>query len=135
MSRTLIRIVALGLFSLVFAAGEARAAIADSQADFSGTQGQNGWYYGYYAASPYNQTSFQQMTHYQVSPVDGTTPLWAVDLNNYWTQLYATGAHPNVGGFSGKRPDLQYAVRRWISPVAGAATITGSTADQNAAGP
>ncbi len=37
--------------------------VADSAAEFSGTQGQNGWNYGYYdgdSASPFTPTDFEE---------------------------------------------------------------------------
>jgi hypothetical protein len=101
--------------------------IANSVTEFSGTQGLNNWYYGYYDG-PFASSDFQPMTEYV-----GAT--WLVDDPVYWTSLTALGGHPN-GIFTGegRLPVEQWAVRRYISEVNGEITVTGIIADANPRG-
>ncbi|MFM6201788.1 MAG: Calx-beta domain-containing protein, partial [Dolichospermum sp.] len=93
--------------------------IANSQTEFSGTQGQNNWYYGYYDG-PFNSSDFQQMNQFSSST-------WYLQNGTYWTQLWATGGHPNGQITSGGRlPVQQWAVRRWVSEIDGVVDISGS---------
>ncbi|MFM8007128.1 MAG: hypothetical protein ACKO86_19800, partial [Dolichospermum sp.] len=93
--------------------------IANSQTEFSGTQGQNNWYYGYYDG-PFNSSDFQQMNQFSSST-------WYLQNGTYWTQLWATGGHPNGQIKSGGRlPVQQWAVRRWVSEIDGVVDISGS---------
>lgn len=86
------------------------AIMADSVADYSGTQGQNGWYYGYYEVSSTSiAPTFQQMTEF-----DGVR--WWADSSRYWTMVGPLGAHPNGTLTSGSMvSDEHWAVRRWVS--------------------
>lgn len=109
--------------------------VADSVADWSesGTQGENGWTYGYYApATPdavYSTGDFQAF--------EGPTWIWNgnawdeanADGNNQpWTVVNKEGGHPNGDN---NADGIQYAVRRWESSVSGNATITYNHAKQN----
>jgi hypothetical protein len=94
------------------AAPDASVRVADSVRDFAETQGAGGWQYLY--AQPGSELA--EMVH-----ADG---LWFVDHNLYWTQLWDSGGHPNVGGRVVEGPVVvQQPVRRWTSDLAGSATI------------
>lgn len=103
---------------LVSIAGPASATlIADSVADFSDTQGQNGWYYGFYDFStPRDITAphdFHEMTEF-----DGAR--WWNDSTKYWTMIGPFGAHGNGTVTSGAFISVeQWAVRRWVSSFDG----------------
>lgn len=86
--------------------------IADSIADFSGTQGQNGWFYGAFTESD-GFSTFHLMPEF-----DGAR--WWLDSDRYWTMVGPVGAHPNgriTSGFAER--EEHWAVRRWVSPIAG----------------
>jgi hypothetical protein len=111
----------------------ATGVIADSVSDFSGTQGQNNWYYGYYADPTH--PSLTQMPDFVLNyhPTFGST--WFADNNQYWTSLWAIGGHPQSINTSGGRiPTNQWAVRRWTSPTAGQLTVSGVVAKLNGDG-
>ncbi len=100
--------------------------VADSVADFSGTQGLNSWFYGYENGSLSNYTAggFTQFSYF-----DGIAWHASSTFNPPWTQLWATGGHPNT--WNGLQ---QLAVRRWVSETTGAVTITGTLADTHPGG-
>lgn len=100
--------------------------VADSVADFSGTQGNNSWFYGYESGSlaSYSPGSFTQFGFF-----DGTAWHATSTYNPPWTQLWATGGHPNT--WYGLR---QVAVRRWVSETSGSVTIAGTLADTHPGG-
>jgi hypothetical protein len=105
--------------------------VADSVAEFSGVQGQNNWFYGYYPG-PFTPANFTQMTIFGPPSAPNN---WVVDYDppspQYWTALDALGGHPNGTTTSGGRdPVEQWAVRRWISGVAGVVNISGNIADR-----
>ncbi len=88
--------------------------LADSMADYSGTQGNNGWFYGYYEITHADTyAGFQPMTEF-----DGSR--WFVDSSHLWTSLGPGGGHPNGTITSGpKESDEQWAARRWVSTYTG----------------
>lgn len=91
---------------------------ADSVADFSGTQGYKNWYYGYNNGQ---DGDFKFLTTFNGN--------WYNRLGKggYWTQLWPTGGHPNSpDGNAGRLPELQLAVRRYLSPIAGTIRIQGT---------
>jgi len=90
--------------------------IANSQTEFSGVQGQNNWYYGYYITS-FTSANYQPMTQF----VDN---VWKVNNGTYWTLISDYGGHPN-GVIGGITPVEQWAVRRWVSEVDGEIQIYG----------
>jgi hypothetical protein len=104
--------------------------LADSVADWSLTQGERGWEYGYDLGSV---DSFTPMTKkglivaYMPASND-PWPCWRSDTA-HWTQIFQLGAHPN-GTISSEPPVsvLQRAVRRWHSTFAGDVTISGEIA-------
>ena len=89
--------------------------VAGSVAEFSSTQGQDNWFYGYYEGT-FSPSSFQEMTVRRNG--------WHVDPNppepSYWTNLTEQGGHPN-GPLAGccRTHVEQWAVRRYLSEVAG----------------
>jgi len=104
--------------------------LADSISQFSGTQGQSGWNYGYYDKTGdtpppvYALSDFQLMTQY-----DGTT-WWVNNVDNtttgFFTRLYATGGHSNgLDNYPGRTRALRehFAVRRWTSTYSGLVQI------------
>jgi len=100
--------------------------IADSVDEFSGTQGQGNWYYGYYdgdGSVPYSSADFEEFPHY-----DGG---WYIDRALYWTDLSADRCHPHGlnHNWDPYAPAEHWAVRRWVSEVNGSINITGVLAD------
>jgi len=86
------------------------AVIASSTADFSGVQGSNNWFYGYYQA-PFGPTNFVEFNQF-----DGTT--WKPSDLNVWTEVRRMDQHPNGIYTSFDRLKVEHwAVRRWRSPV------------------
>src|SRR4051812_26320642 len=95
--------------------------LTDCVQDFSQTQGEAGWYYGFYTP-PFTPNTFQQLE------------LFGTDINRKigwmhsikhppWTYLTAREAHPAA------QPDtevpFEWAVRRWKSTVSKTVKITG----------
>ncbi len=99
--------------------------IANSVSEFSRTQGQSNWYYGYYDGDgpvPYSSADFEEFPHY-----DGG---WYIDRTLYWTSLDADRGHPNGNITSGGKLSVEHwAVRRWVSEVNSSITISGNLAD------
>jgi hypothetical protein len=107
--------------------------VADSQMQFSGIQGKNNWYYGYYGGDgpePYRPSDFEECLQF-----DGTK--WWVNSGLYWTSLWAHAVHPNARTTSAGRVSAEHwPTRRWISDVSGTLEITGTLRkeDTNSAG-
>ncbi len=95
--------------------------LADSAADFSLTQGQNNWEYGYIA--PETSMAFLPM------PCSGD--FWfgsgyAVHPDLYWTIVTKNWAHPHGPQASrGSEAVEHWAVRRWLSEIDGSVQLTG----------
>ena len=128
--------------------------LADSAADWSpsGTQGENGWLYGYYEQridveegnGVYDPDDFTEFLFAEVGSVstDGTPGAWRESdqhwsgskwdlLNNGaagnvgpWTETTQGGGHPAANGQG--RPEIHWAIRRWISDHAGTVCISTS---------
>ncbi len=103
--------------------------IADSIAEFSGTQGQYNWFYGYYDKTvDANQTyQSQDFIQFPSSPGPyGSANYWTgsswdwYNGNPPWTELNSNGGHPN-GSNNG---NIHWAVRRWVSETPGILNIT-----------
>jgi hypothetical protein len=92
--------------------------IADSVSGFSGVQGQNNWYYGYYQA--FNTTGFTQLSTF----IGG---LWFGVESFQTPYLDATGGHPGADS-------LDWAVRRWESDFSGEVIISGDFYDRDTGG-
>jgi hypothetical protein len=105
--------------------------VADSLAEFSGTQGLNGWSYGYYdgdAAAPYAPDDFELLPLF-----DGTKWLIEDVPTGYWTRVSATGGHPHGDITTFGSPANHWAVRRWTSSRRGLYTLSGVLADDSPA--
>jgi hypothetical protein len=105
--------------------------LADSVADFSLTQGDHGWTYGYDSGS-YESFALMTRTAVIINYVPVTNDMWDCWANDItkWTQLFRLGGHPNGTVTGAPSPKvLQRAVRRWTSSsFAGDITISGEAA-------
>jgi hypothetical protein len=111
-------------------ATEAPRLLADSVADFSLNQGEQGWLYGYDTGS---LDTFVRMTKKAViiEYVPVTKDIWDCWVSDtaHWTQIFQLGAHPNGTITSSPNNEfLQRAVRRWVSTYAGNVVISGEVA-------
>jgi hypothetical protein len=133
MSRTARTAVAFaGL--LMFVSPAKAGSLADSVSQFSATQGQDGWFYGY-SSGAFTGSNFTMMTQFATSEIDPPNDAWFVQEGTYWTQLTASGGHSNGTTTSGGRmPVEQWAVREWVSNFSGDITISGSLAKTDAGG-
>ena len=100
------------------------AIIMDSVNGFSGIQGQDGWFYGYYDgdSGEYLPGDFEQMTEFN-------TNVWEVQngVGGFWTRLDAQGGHPNGAIDSGGRQNIiHWSVRRWVSDKTGTLSLGGN---------
>ena len=114
----------------------AAAQWADSAAEFSGTQGQNGWHYGYWNRTA-DADKLYTAAEVTLFPRDGTNTISATnawnggnwDINAAasapWTEMTSGGGHPN-GANSG---DVHWTVRRYVSEFTGTARLVGTLAD------
>lgn len=94
--------------------------VADSVADFSSTQGQGGWYYGYW--SPVNS----EYTFSALDTYDTTYSSWC-QSNGFWPMVMASQVHPSGYVYNGGTPET-HAIRRWVSTVDGTVNISGTLA-------
>lgn len=140
----------LALVVLVAATTARGAVIANSQTEFSGVQGQNNWYYGYYNKSADGNSTYDAATDFIQFLADGSSTLsannfwngsawdWPVNGNPPWTTLNATGGHPNGSNHTTagqpEDDDIHWVIRRYISEVGGYLKISGSTATPSATG-
>jgi hypothetical protein len=114
--------------------------VADSVRGFSGRQGADGWSYGYWdrTAAPGAEyapaTDFRLLKHFGGDPINGlsgrreftTGELWTLEDGRFYTSLWADGGHPNSASRLGAHAAAeQWAVRRWVSTVDGAVTVSG----------
>ncbi|MCA9150896.1 MAG: hypothetical protein KDA92_16405, partial [Planctomycetales bacterium] len=137
------------------------ATIADSVADWSvdGTQGENGWFYGYYNLTNDADAAFAT-DDFQPFLNDGTDVVVEDNLNQWngnnwvlyrdtaatigsetgpWTFISQTGGHPN--GTNSPAPVLvdepeqaeHWAIRRWVSSYAGEVSAISTLAHTNTA--
>lgn len=124
---------ALTLAALLASAAPAGAQVtADSFADFSGVQGFNGWYYGFFdgdSDQPWSMADFEELSYF-----DGI--IWRRTAGaDYWTALMARGGHPNGVITSGGRiPEENWAVRRWVSDGHYVLMVSGQLWDANPVG-
>jgi hypothetical protein len=96
--------------------------LADSAQQFSGTQGQDHWYYGFYegsvagkAVAAYSDAAFQPLPTYRSNDWDME---WVGPVS--WLSITRTGMHPAAAK---GRP--MWAVRRWVSPIDGRVHLAG----------
>ncbi len=106
--------------------------VADSVADFSGVQGQNGWYYGYYDG-PYAPSDFQLMPNFNSEVnIGGDNPgAWNIDYLYHWTTIWCEGMVPNGYDGTSNAYTEHWATRRWVSTVSGPVNISGRVAQMN----
>ncbi len=97
------------------------AVIADSELEFSGVQGQDGWYYG--------RSASQVGVHFPAIHDFALLPVYNASANQ-WQQnagsdpglvVDATGGHPGTGGGVAN----QWSIRRWVSDYTGYVTLSG----------
>lgn len=111
--------------------------IADSMADFSSTQGHLGWSYGFYdgdGPAPFTAADFEPLPTFDPAVPPG---VWYRRLGpgGYWTAINRTAAHPNGAPSAGGRTsEINWAVRRWVSPAEMPVTIHGHCADTGPGG-
>ncbi len=126
------------------------AMLADSVAEFSGNQGQNNWFFGYYdvrkdvetgngSYDPADLTLFLNDGSNVVS-ADPAIGGWKAGVNHWnggnwdllnngtvshgpWTELTNSGGHPAAN--AQEDPEVHWAVRRWVSEKDGAVRISG----------
>ncbi len=122
MSRRYLVCVAL---SLVVSAAHA-APIASSITEFSSAQGQDGWYYGYFNQGPngavaYTTSAFETFDTFGVV----TAATWGASdaaigaQNNDYIGLGSTSGHPTGLAPPDAQDSIIWAVRRYVSEVAG----------------
>ncbi len=112
--------------------------VANSVSDFSDTQGSNNWFYGYY-----NKTADgngYQAADFTPFPRDAgpwsATSYWSGTIwdwfagNPPWTEISATGGHPN----GSNNTTEHWAIRRWVSEVNGNITVHFRLAKSNLGG-
>ncbi len=114
--------------------------VADSVSDFSGTQGANGWFYGYWDRSVDVDDHYDQATDFRMLKQFGGDPanqisgrseftvgeLWNLQDGLYYTSLWAKGGHPHGMMPLGSHAQAEHwVVRRWVSTIDGPVTISG----------
>lgn len=106
--------------------------IADSVAEFSGVQGSNNWYYGFYNLSADFVSGYDPTNDFTRFPqFDGG---WWIN-SSYFTSIWATGCHPNSDWNNGGRAlQEHWPIRRWVSDVTGLVRIHGRLAKDSAGG-
>lgn len=124
--------VAVGACAVLWSASANATSLADSQADFSGVQGQGGWYYGFYEGT-LNPSGFQQFPLFGVF----TSNTWSRSANapgGYWTFMSDIGGHPSgIQGASGRQPVINWAVRRFVFAAGGTVVVSGQLKKANQA--
>tara|TARA_A100000171_G_C2092098_1_gene125084 strand:- start:79 stop:849 length:771 start_codon:yes stop_codon:yes gene_type:complete len=99
--------------------------LADSKADFSGVQGVNGWFYGYYnisaGDSPSVPGSFREMEEFSTDFVNQWSQAGADD----WAGITETSIHPHLPGAGQSDPNEYWSCRRWVSTVTGTVNLSG----------
>ncbi|MEZ5300240.1 MAG: CotH kinase family protein [Verrucomicrobiales bacterium] len=122
--------------------------VADAAVEFSGVQGQDGWEYGYYDRSAdlaamgdgvYQTSEFTRFAGgagqgaWNINTQMWTGSFW--DRNTAaaapWTSITASAMHPNDAVSPGPE---EYAIRRWVSDVAGTHTVEGYFNNASASG-
>ena len=115
----------IGVFFLAATNVSANAVAFDSVADFSATQGESGWLYGYYdgdVANPFSPDDFEALTEFNNNR-------WSLQEGSggFWTYLWSTGGHPNgTTPIGGRQLIEHWAVRRWVSDVNGLLSLQGN---------
>tara|TARA_R110002072_G_scaffold151045_1_gene300151 strand:- start:3928 stop:4695 length:768 start_codon:yes stop_codon:yes gene_type:complete len=115
-----------GLLTISLCCGLTNAdVLADSVEDFSGVQGQDNWYYGYYRVdigdTPTNPASFHEAENFDMDFAN----LWSLHGTGDWLAIGATNQHPHIPGAGRNTVGEYWATRRWVSEVDGEIQITG----------
>jgi hypothetical protein len=99
--------------------------IANSQSQFSGTQGQQGWFYGYYTGTQ-TPAGFVQYPTFAAarSGWERTPSAWAGTNPGYFCTITAGGGHPHA--VAGSIIEVNSAVRRWVSTFSGSVRLQGA---------
>jgi hypothetical protein len=116
--------------------------VADSVKEFSGRQGQDGWFYGYFdrgtsQEAEYDPRSFRPMVQFLESGTGARdyAPVWHAADPEVWTFIAPTTMHPNsVGTTTGRTPREVWPVRRWVSEVPGYVALQGNLSKNLAGG-
>jgi len=99
--------------------------VADSELDFSGTQGGNGWFYGYYnisaGDSPSDPGSFRQMEEFSTDFINQ----WSQAGFDDWAGISDRSIHPHLPGAGRNDPNEYWSTRRWVSTRDGSINISG----------
>ena len=116
---------------------ECTTLIADSAVEFSGTQGQNGWHYGYYdgdSASPFTPSDFEEFPLFIADRWQRTSVICGFEA--YCTYVAATSAHPNgtIEPAGGIIREINWSVYRWISDIVGVVEVTLDVLDLDVGG-
>ncbi len=104
--------------------------VADSVAEFTGTQGSANWFYGFYNRTGDADGVYQPDTDFNMTDPDWsfTGGNWALgaggdpNANPPWDTIGATSWHPNGINNAAEH----WVVRRWVSTVSGPIHIVGS---------
>lgn len=114
--------------------------IADSEADFSGQQGEKNWFYGYWNQSADSDgiyapnQDFTTFENFGQDPINGlsqhleftTGPLWVLEDGQYYTSLWARGGHAHADMPLGDHARANHwVIRRWVSDTEGSVHIKG----------
>lgn len=116
----------IGLVVLsIFGAGVQADVLANSFDDFSGVQGQDDWFYGYYRIDtgdfPTVPGSFQEADNYNQDFANQ----WSLDGTGDWLGISAEAQHPHIPGAGRNAPGEYWATRRWVSNFAGDIELSG----------
>lgn len=124
-------LVVCGGATAVAAPGEV---LADSEAQFSATQGQDGWSYGYWesaAGEAYDHETFQLLPNFAPGKIPGSRSWRQAEA---WYLLNGAGDSTRIGSKRMKPTALpgkpqQWPVRRWVASRGGTVTVSGLLAD------
>jgi hypothetical protein len=112
--------------------------IADSEAEFSDTQGQDGWNFGYYdgdSASPFTPSDFEEFPIFDSGVWKRSSVICGAGF--YCTYVAAMSAHPNgtVTPAGLILRENNYSVYRWISDISGEVEVAIDATDLATGGP
>jgi hypothetical protein len=114
--------------------GVAAGVLADSEAEFSGVQGQDDWQYGFFRATidgpSYDVNGVDDFMPFGIGVFQPGSQLWDVSAppGTPITEIGATAVHSAVAG------EHQWAIRRWTSDVAGTLELTWTLRKTNTGG-
>lgn len=117
------------LATLALGASAGAQVLTFSHDDFSGTQGFQGWYYGYFdgdSDTPWRLDDFEELPIFDGNWHRPSGP------GGYWTQITRDGGHPNgLVTSGGCIAEDNWAVRRWIADGTYILDIFGRVWDSN----